>query len=145
MRDGVSLQRHFSLAGRTPRISPVPLQQTCMKLVTLINSYMCKTCRLILNDVRWLSYHHSQSEGIDQHGMLRNLGCKQLHIKYWVLGPTWTDPDFLAAWIVHSESVSWHTWKMRTIILGLYSLSRQTSYHKISWSLEAARFTLKLF
>ena len=30
-------------------------------------------------------------------------------------------------------------------ILGLYSLSRETSYHKISWSLEVARFGFKLF
>ena len=29
--------------------------------------------------------------------------------------------------------------------LGLYSLSRKTSYRKISWSLEAARFGFKLF
>ena len=29
--------------------------------------------------------------------------------------------------------------------LGLYSLSGKTSYHKISWSLEAARFGFKLF
>ena len=29
--------------------------------------------------------------------------------------------------------------------LGLYSLSGKTSYHKISWSLEAARFEFKLF
>ena len=28
---------------------------------------------------------------------------------------------------------------------GLYSLSRKTSYRKISWSLEAARFRFKLF
>ena len=29
--------------------------------------------------------------------------------------------------------------------LGLYSLSGKTSYRKISWSLEAARFGFKLF
>ena len=29
--------------------------------------------------------------------------------------------------------------------LGLYSLSGKTSYHKISWSLEAARFGFRLF
>ena len=31
------------------------------------------------------------------------------------------------------------------LILGLYSLSGKTSYRKISWSLEAARFWFKLF
>ena len=31
------------------------------------------------------------------------------------------------------------------IVQGLYSLSGKTSYRKISWSLEAARFGLKLF
>ena len=29
--------------------------------------------------------------------------------------------------------------------LGLYSLSRQTSYRKISWSIEAARFRFRIF
>ena len=31
------------------------------------------------------------------------------------------------------------------LILGLYSLRGKTSYRKISWSLEAARFGFKLF
>ena len=40
-------------------------------------------------------------------------------------------------------SVSYYGWDIRT--LGLYSLSGKTSYRKISWSLEAARFGFKLF
>ena len=37
-----------------------------------------------------------------------------------------------------------HVWKLH-ISQGLYSLSGKTSYRKISWSLEAARFGFKLF
>ena len=36
-----------------------------------------------------------------------------------------------------------HMWPLR--LQGLYSLSGKTSYGKISWSLEAARFDIKLF
>ena len=36
-------------------------------------------------------------------------------------------------------------WWYSPLILGLYSLSGKTSYRKISWSLEAARFGFKLF
>ena len=37
-----------------------------------------------------------------------------------------------------------HIWN-QMVIHGLYSLSGKTSYRKISWSLEAARFGFKLF
>ena len=36
-------------------------------------------------------------------------------------------------------------WSTMPVILGLYSLSRKTSYSKISWSFETARFGFKLF
>ena len=36
-------------------------------------------------------------------------------------------------------------WLTISKVLGLYSLSGKTSYRKISWSLEAARFGFKLF
>ena len=39
----------------------------------------------------------------------------------------------------------WRSRKLLCLILGLYSQSGQTSYHKISWRLEAAKFGLRPF
>ena len=47
------------------------------------------------------------------------------------------------SWLIHEMAVCHQTSTMLT--LGLYSLSGKTSYRKISWSLEAARFGFKLF
>ena len=43
------------------------------------------------------------------------------------------------------DTLNWHILMDTHIHLGLYSLSGKTSYHKISWSLEAARFGFELF
>ena len=46
---------------------------------------------------------------------------------------------------VHDHVTSYHVIACQHAYLGLYSLSCKTSYRKISWSLEAARFRFKLF
>ena len=59
----------------------------------------------------------------------KTIYCKTLlHIDWWVGG-------------LHVFTST----KLRHLNLGLYSLSGKTSYRKISWSLEAARFGIKLF
>ena len=39
----------------------------------------------------------------------------------------------------------WYSLHLKMYVQGLYSLSGKTSYRKISWSLEAARFRFELF
>ena len=53
--------------------------------------------------------------------------------------------DLYKAWLALLFGIDYSHRLENVIHLGLYSLSGKTSYRKISWSLEAARFGFKLF
>ena len=64
------------------------------------------------------------------------------------LSPRLQNPPFLSSRQLCAHIIHGHFIGSGTAIamrLGLYSLSGKTSYRKISWSLEAARFGFKLF
>ena len=54
-------------------------------------------------------------------------------------------PPVALHWAVSDMWQLLHLRVFATVLQGLYSLTGKTSYHKISWSLEAARFGFKLF
>ena len=66
--------------------------------------------------------------------MKNNQNLTTVHCNYRVCW--WTDPARSKGFTRHGIDY---------VFLGLYSLSGKTSYRKISWSLEAARFGFKLF
>ena len=58
---------------------------------------------------------------------------------------TWRNLIWHQLDIIFTASMRWRVYLGHNWLLGLYSLSGKTSYRKILWSLEAARFGFKLF
>ena len=81
---------------------------------------------------------------------------KRLSINFTLTGELWVAfPELFGVTILRDigDGLYWFRYMIRWCQnsnpeksnQGLYSLSRKTSYHKISWSLEVARFGFRLF